>query len=331
MNPQSPELKRNLPKKDQNLEKQKVSENEKYVQSYDKKTKILEYVQQNINKPEIVTKSTLNDLENQFNKNLPRMNSVLEDLQNKLSDPSLSQEVKDSIQKRIEGLNNMKNKSQEIMILKEKQNKDQEIENPNSSTKQEAETAIKTSSTELNQQKVESSGVENLEGYNQIVDVILQTKKELSDVVKNLSAENLDPKVKIELELKVKELIEKIKQLQNKLESQGENINEENLSRAKEITTEITDLESQPDSEDKQRQINELKSKYQNLVIETDQVLDNYKNLLNQSNSSSFDTSNQKLNVDLVKDINDTLSKLDTSLGEKFKRIESNNRVNSLS
>ena len=114
MNPQSPELKRNLSEKDQNLEKQKVSENEKYVQSYNKKTEILEYVQQNINKPEIVTKGTLNDLENQFNKNLPRMNSVLEDLQNKLSDPSLSQEEKDSIQKRIEGLNNMKNKSQEI-------------------------------------------------------------------------------------------------------------------------------------------------------------------------------------------------------------------------
>lgn len=328
MNPQSPELKKNTDQEEANTEIQKVNKNENYVQTYSKKSETLNYVQENINNPEVVTKNTLNDLENQINKNLPRMSSIIEGLENQLSDPNLSPELKDSIQKRIEGLKELKNKSQEVLTLIETQKKNQEKDIKNNEIRNTTETQVGTSN-ETNEE--ENLKIDYLEGYNQLINEIVKTKNELSGIVKNLSEENLDPQIKSNLETKAKELVERLKQLREQLEAQEENINEENLRRSNEIKNEISNLESQSDSEDKQRQLRELNTEYQNLIVETDQKLENYKGILNKTQTSSIDTSNQKLNIDLVTDINETLSKLDISLGEKFRRIENNNRVSSLS
>lgn len=328
MNPQSPELKKNTNQEEANTEIQKVNKNENYVQTYSKKSETLNYVQENINNPEVVTKNTLNDLENQINKNLPRMSSIIEGLENQLSDPNISPELKDSIQKRIEGLKELKNKSQEVLTLIETQKKNQEKDVKNNEIRNTTETQVGTSN-ETNEEEILK--IDYLEGYNQLINEIVKTKNELSGIVKNLSEENLDPQIKSNLETKAKELVERLKQLREQLEAQEENINEENLRRSNEIKNEISNLESQSDSEDKQRQLRELNTEYQNLIVDTDQKLENYKGILNKTQTSSIDTSNQKLNIDLVTDINETLSKLDISLGEKFRRIENNNRVSSLS
>jgi len=327
----NPEAKKTVPTQE-NLElkkTQKVSKNENYVQTYNKKSETLSYVQENINNPEIVTQNTLNDLENQINKNLPRMSSIIEGLENQLSDPNLSPELKDSIQKRIEGLKELKNKSQEVLNLIETQKKNQEKDVKNNEIRNTTKTQVGPS-TEATQEE-EPLKIDYLEGYSQLINEIVKTKNELSGIIENLSEENLDPKIKANLETKAQELIERLKQLREQLETQEENINEENLRRSNEIKNEISYLESQPDSEDKQRQLRELNSEYQQIVVETDQTLENYKGILNKTQTASVDTSSQKLNIDLANDINDTISKLDTSLGEKFKRIENNNRLNSLS
>ena len=310
-----------------NPDLEQKEKNENYVKVYAKKTEKIQYVQDNISDSEKVSSETISDLENQIRKNLPRMGNIIEGLEQKLSDPNLPQDVKESLEKRIEGLKELKNKSEEVLSLIEKQkNKESSLGN------QIPEKAIANAKA----QTVETAPapapvVEKFESYNQIISEIIKTKNELAEVIKDLSSENLDPKLTQELEIKAKELIEKIKNLEKQLGDSSENINEENLKRATEIQTEIRDLNSEPDSENKQRRLQELKSEYSNLIVETDQELGNYKSLITEVQNSKIDTTNQRLNVDLVQDINATLNKLDSSLGEKFKRIEANNRVNSLS